>query len=47
MERFIIHYEHYHRSLGPVIVYDLSCLLPVQKYLGENYVLVVDAYIRV
>lgn len=24
--------------VGPVIVYDLSCLLPVQKVLGENYV---------
>lgn len=24
--------------VGPVIVYDLSCLLPIQKLLGENYV---------
>lgn len=26
------------KTLGPVIVYDLSCLSPIQKQLGENYV---------
>lgn len=29
--------------VGPVIVYDLSCLLPIQKLLGENYVYVDNA----
>lgn len=31
--------------VGQVVIYDLSCLLPVQKLLGEHYVYVVQVNI--